>query len=104
MPGARGIFHPQGKAGLSVRLTEKLIIFLYFLSYYSSRSFILVSKSIYSIYLGHVPQFGGVADNTKKIKMCTIKFSIELITVQIDDKGLNTNNICRKKKKSEQIF
>ena len=28
--------------------------------------------------------------------MCTIKFSIELNTYNIDDKDLNTNNICEK--------
>ena len=33
--------------------------------------------------------------------MCIIKFSIELNTLQIDDKELNTNNI---REKSEQIF
>ena len=33
--------------------------------------------------------------------MCTVKFSIELNTLQIDKKGLNTNNICEK---SEQIL
>ena len=33
--------------------------------------------------------------------MCAIKFSIELNTFQIDDKDLDTNNICEK---SEQIF
>ena len=33
--------------------------------------------------------------------MCTIKISIELNTFQMDDKDLNTNNICEK---GEQIF
>ena len=35
------------------------------------------------------------------IKMCTIKFSIELNTFQWDDEDLPTNNICEK---SAQIF
>ena len=30
------------------------------------------------------------------IKMCTIKFSMEFNTFQIDDRDLTTNNICEK--------
>ena len=30
--------------------------------------------------------------------MCTIKFSIELNTFQIDDEDITTNDICEKKK------
>ena len=50
-PEARGIFRPQGGLGLLAGLIEKFIISLYFSSYY--------------------PCY-------KLIKMCTIKFSIEL--------------------------
>ena len=62
----RGIFHPQGAPGLSARLMEKFIIFLYYLSYYSYHKF----------------HFG--------IQMCTVRYTIELNTFRIDDKDLTT--------------
>ena len=73
----RGIFHGQSRLGLSARLTEKIITFLYFLSYHS----------YYKLHFG--------------ITMCTFKYCIELIAFHIDDKDLNTNKICEK---SAQIF
>ena len=67
----RGIFHPQGGLELSAKLTEKFMIFVYFfLPYYSC----------YKLRFG--------------IKMCTIKFSMQLNMFQIDDKDIITNNIC----------
>ena len=67
-----GIFHPQGKPELLAGLMEKFMIFLYFWSYYSC----------YKLHFG--------------IKLCTIKFSIQLDTFQIDDKDLIISNICEK--------
>ena len=66
-PGSqmRGIFHPQGGPWLSAGLTKRFnhFVFLTFLCYM----------------LNFV------------IKMCSVKFSIELNTFHIDSKDINTN-------------
>ena len=64
-----GIFHSQDARGLLAGLTIKFIIFIYF---------------------DHIVYTG---KHRFSIKMCTIRFFVELDSFQIDDKDPSTSNI-----------